>query len=132
MGFDTLVRNGVALADRMTTDLQVTIQIYPWIGTNDNGGPLYGSAVSMKAIVEEKEITRRLSTGQEVTQQAEITIPRPVAANGATERREPIDPRDKILLPSGLTGPILDVNGMVDPTTNQPYMFTVILGWRTT
>jgi len=131
MKLGSLIRKGVALADQLTggsDGVQDTVYIYPWIGNTDSGGPDYGSAVEHKAIVEEKEYTRKMADGSEITQKASITIPRPVAANGATDRREPIDPRDKIVLPSGFTGPILNVDGITDPQTHAPFMFQIILG----
>jgi hypothetical protein len=66
--------------------------------------------------------------GAEVLQIATVTIIGPVAANGADERREPVDPRDRITLPNGFSGPILDVGGVVDPDTGSPYSVQVILG----
>ena len=129
MGYDSIIRKGVALADKMTDSLQCNVQHFAWIGNNDYGGPDYEtSPVIRRGIVEEKEYLRRLPDGQEVTQKASITFPRPIAANGAADRREPIDPRDKLVLPSGYTGPILGVFGVVDPSTQQPYSFEVIMG----
>lgn len=128
MGFDDLIRSGVALADTLTGDLQDTIQFSAWTGSGIYGEPTFATAIPMQAIVEEKEYLRKLGNGQEIAQKAQVTIPRPIAANGAADRREPIDPRDKIVLPSGFTGPILDVEGITDPETNNPYMYVVILG----
>ena len=128
MGYDTIIRNAVAVIDRQTATLQDTILFYAWTGFGTYGEPTYGSVVSMQAIVEEKQTLLHLSDGQEVSQRAKIVIPRPITANGATGRREPVDPRDKIVLPSGYTGPILSVEGVMDPTTNAPYSYDIILG----
>ncbi len=122
MGYDTTVRDGVATADSITTSLQVNIRHYAWIGANDRGGPLYASPVTIKAIVDMRPRLRRTSDGTEVMQRCQVTIPRPIRPNGAAGRREPIDPRDKIVLPDGFTGPILDIEGPVDPVTNRPYI----------
>jgi hypothetical protein len=126
--YDDIVREGVAIADETTASLQDDILHYAWIADGDFSEPTYAPAILRKAIVEEKEYQRRLSNGQEITQRAAITIPRPIAANGAANRREPVDPRDKFVLPSGFTGPILNVNGVTDPKTHAPYMFEIILG----
>lgn len=128
MGLDSIIRSGIALADKVVTILQDTITIAPWTGSDSQGGPTYGTPVSMLAIVEEKQFLRRLGNGQEVTQKAQVTIPRPIADNGTANRREPVDPRDLVVLPSGYNGPILDVNGVTDPQTHNPYMFVIILG----
>jgi hypothetical protein len=52
----------------------------------------------------------------------------PVAANGTTGRREPIDPRDRLTLPDGAVGNILAVEGLGDPDTNHNYFYQVYLG----
>jgi hypothetical protein len=39
-----------------------------------------------------------------------------------------LDVRDKIVLPDGLTGPIIKVNGVVDPDTDEIYALEVMLG----
>lgn len=129
MGFSSSIRNGVALANKLTKDLQVVVSFYAWIGTDDTGGPRYADPISVLAVVEDKHRTRRFSNGQEVVQKAVITILVPMNSNGASGRSEPIDPRDKFVLPNGTTGPILDVSGIVDPITNRPYMHEVVLGW---
>lgn len=128
MSYADIIRQQIALADRLTTDLQDTIQFYAWIGSDDFTNPRYADPIPMKALVEDKVMEKRLPDGREVVQHAMVTILRPVAANGAAERREPIDERDKIVLPNGYTGPILSVNGLIDPSTHAAYMFEVMLG----
>jgi len=128
MDIAKLVRESVALADSMSDSAQDDITIYPWISDDSDSKPQFGSAVTVSAIVEEKVRKRRTAAGEEILQKALVTIPRPLASNGAANRKEPLDTRDKIVLPSGYTGPILDVNGVIDPSTHKPYMFEVILG----
>lgn len=128
MGFDDIVRSLVGLANEITADLQSQITIHPWTGSNDNAGPIYGTPYTISAVVEEHDRLVRLPSGQEIRQRAEIMIIQPIAANGATGRIEPIDTRDKIILQSGYTGPIRDVMGPTDPSTGNPYVYTVILG----
>src|SRR4051812_44124142 len=106
MGFDSILRSGVALIDSLTASLQATVEFHAWIGYDRTGGPLYDAPLIFSAIIEEKQFTHKLETGAEITQRASILLPRPIAANGATDRREPIDLRDKFVLPSGYTGPI--------------------------
>ena len=128
MGLDTIIRNGIALADSLTASLQVAIDHYAWISNGTYAEATYATVVSRQAIVEFKQRLYRLASGQEVLQRASIMFIRPIAANGASGRREPIDPRDKIVLPNGYTGPILDVIGIVDPNTDAPYILKVVLG----
>lgn len=128
MSLASIIRSGIAIADKTVISLQDTITIAPWIGIGIYGEPKYGAPISMKAIIEEKEVLRRLSNGQEIIQKAQVTIPRSIANTTAEGRRNPIDPRDKIVFSSGFTGPILNVEGIIDPSTHNPYMLVVILG----
>jgi hypothetical protein len=133
MSFATTIRKGVALADKLTASLQVTVKHYHWTGTGDQGEAVYTSNYTpRKAVVEYHQRLRRLVGGQEVMQQAVITFPRPILAHGATGRVEPIDSRDKLVLPDGNYFPILDVEGVLDPKTGKPYAFVVILGAKAT
>lgn len=132
-GFADLVRDiGVGLADRLTASLQVSIKHYPWTGVDDYGGPVYGSYKIRKGIVEYHQRLRRTVGGQENMQHGVIYFPRPIAANGAEGRSEPIDARDKFEFPDGTVFPVLDVEGVLDPKTGYPYMFTVIFGAKAT
>lgn len=132
MSLADIIRQGVATANAVTTSLQVTVKHEAWVEDDSYGAPVYASSIDRLAIVDMKQRLRRLATGQEVMQQAVVTFVQPIIANGATERREPIDSRDIITLPSGFTGPILDISGIEDPATNSPYMLEVILGTKLT
>jgi len=131
-GFSSLVRVGVALADRLTTSLQVPILWHPWIG-HDGYGNTYDSPITTPAIVEHKQRLRQVSPTKQVLTLATVTIPRPLEANGAPGRMEPLDPRDLFTLPgNGNTrDSVADVEGVLDPLTNRPYMWVVYLGVRT-
>jgi len=130
MGLANIVRNAVATADTITKDLQATVTHYAWTGQNDTAAPTYGSGVSRKAIVEMKQRLVRKPNGDEIVARARVMFLALPTANGASGRREPIDPRDKIVLPDGTTGPILDVTGLVDAesTTGRSYFAEVWLG----
>lgn len=129
MGLSNLIRNGVAIANRLTTDLQVSITHYAWIGQGATyGEPLYSTPITRTAIVELKQRMIRIPGGEDIWQKASVTFLEPIAANGAAGRREPIDPRDKIVLPDGYTGPIRDVIGLANNFADSPYMIEVILG----
>jgi hypothetical protein len=123
------IRNLVALADLLTLDLQVPIQFYAWIGDDTTyGTPVYDDPITMNALVEMKQRVFRDVNGHEIVQRAQITILRPIAPNGAANRREPIDLRDKIVLSSGYTGPIKAVEGLETTLANSPYFAEVTLG----
>jgi hypothetical protein len=100
-----------------------------WIGQDGDGKPVYAVAVSRKAIVQEGSTPfRRGSDGETITTRACISFREAVEPNGATGRHEPIDPRDRITLASGLTGPIVSDGGaVVNPTTGARSQNTVWL-----
>ena len=129
MGLDEIIRDAVKLIDRQTVDLQANVVYSPWIGSNSmTGAPVYGSKQIFMGVVEYRQMLRKTQDGQEIMQQASVIFPRAMKANGADDRREPIDPRDQIVLPNGYTGPIIFVSGVVDPMTEYPYAIEVILG----
>jgi hypothetical protein len=102
----------------------------PWIGFKDSyGDPDYGSPISRKALIQEGTIPhRRGGDGDVITTRACISFRDPVEPNGAEGRSEPIDPRDRITLPSGLTGPIVSDDGaVINPTTGARSANTVWL-----
>lgn len=137
-GFSSLIRMGVVLADRLTGSLQVPVLWYPWVG-HDGYGNTYDPPLTTYAIVEHKQRLRQVSPTRQVLSLATITIPRPLEANGAVGRIEPLDPRDLFTLPgyggggsgSGARESVADVEGVVDPLTNAPYMWVVYLGVKT-
>lgn len=128
MGLADVVRAGVAIAASTTKSLQVEIQHWPWIGADVTNMPLFGTPIARSALVEQKQKLLRASTGENVLATTKVTLLDPVKADGATGRREPVDPRDKIVLPDGTEGPIVAVEGLVDPGTNLPYLLEVYLG----
>jgi hypothetical protein len=129
MGFGSALRAGIAVADKLTggsDGFQGTVQHYCWVGDLAHGQPDYAPFVLVDALIDERTMRRRLPTGDEIIVRATITILRSLEPNGATNRHEPIDTRDKFVLPSGFTGPILDISS--PPLVGDPAMFTILLG----
>jgi hypothetical protein len=99
-----------------------------WIGfSDDDGKPLYDVPVALQAHVQEGTNQLRLATGEEISTKACVSFLTPVEANGAADRREPIDPRDRITIrpgtPTEVTGVIVDNPGaQLDPSTGAPYI----------
>lgn len=135
MALDDIVRNvAVGLTRQITRPLHVPIIHRAWIGQDPYGTPIYAAPSvgvdggTLRGIVENKQRLRQLSNGRVILTKAYIAILEPIAPNGAAGRTEPIDTRDYIELPDGTTGPIADVNGVVDPDTNFPYFSEIWLG----
>lgn len=114
-----LVRDGVKLANTMTASLQADVQYYK-AGEMSGGGDIEYPATPelWPAIIEWKQKMVRTVTGVEAVSRAMVTFLEP----------HDIDEKDKMVLPDGTTGPILDMTGLVDPATGRAYFTTVWLG----
>lgn len=124
-----IIRAGVAIANTLTAGVQQNITWEPWIAEAGDGAVTYGSPVTLRAVVDLTRKQKMTITGALVTVIATLTIVGDVTPNGATGRSEPIDPRDKITLPDGTTGPIIGVpNAVVDPGTGRGFIHEVTLG----
>lgn len=130
MAFDDLIRTGVSLADSLTGSLQATVAHQAWTGS-DGFNDTYAASVDRQAIVERKNRERQTADGRTILTTAQITFLRPIAAQGAAGRQEPIDSRDKLTLPDGSTDPIADVEALLDPDTGRGYYAVVWLGRAT-
>jgi len=128
MDLSKLVVAGVAIARDVTSSLQVEVSHEAWIKSGNNGQPTFATAVTRKAVVGYDRRLIKNNEGEKVMQSASVMFLDVIASNGATGRREPVDPRDQITLPDGHTGPIVNVRGPVDPNTNAPYFLEVALG----
>ena len=130
MSLSRLIRDCVAVADRVTMTLQCAVTHEAWIAvTGHYGAPSFAAAVSRQSIVDYSTRLVRDMNGQEVPASITIMILRPISANGASGRREPVDPRDRFILPDGTTGPVLNVGpGGIDPSTGRAYFAEVYLG----
>ena len=122
------VRSAVATADKVSKSLQEEVVHSAWIGQDMFGKAEFATSVYRKAMVEQGIKDRRLGDGRIVTTRAKITFLETVEPNGAEGRVGAIDPRDKISLADGTSGPILDVGGLRDPEMLRPYLYEVLLG----
>jgi hypothetical protein len=106
MGLADIVRNGVAIADSLTADLQPEVDHYLYSeATLDSYDKVtWGSPHKRKCIVEAKRRLVRNAEGHDVLSSHKLTFPRAVS----------IDPRDKFVMPDGTTGPLIAVEGMMD------------------
>ena len=128
MGFDELVRNGVALAKTLTADIRANVTHEAWISRDVHAKPTYAAGVVRSGIVEQKQVWVKTPTGNHVETRPTILILEPIADNGAATRREPIDPRDRFTLPDGSKAFAVDVEFIVDPSTGDPYAYQITLG----
>jgi hypothetical protein len=131
MSLADVIKDALAVADNLLESEEILepITVSRWTGQSVEGDPTYAADITPPAIVELKQQLRKdINTGVEVMSKTKLTIVRPIANQGTAGRREPIDPRDKITLPDGTTGPIIDIGGLVSGGTGKPYMLEVWLG----
>lgn len=128
MSLASVIQNAVRSAHKATLSLQTTVRYEAWVAQDVYGQGEYAPAVNVPVIVERKVQAVRNKTGQEVQTKLTITILDPIRPNGAPNRDEPIDPRDKMTLPSGETGVLVVADGMMNPETLQPFLQQVYLG----
>lgn len=120
-GFNSLISGLLSsVADPLTASLQTTVTHYAYSDytEDDYNKPTPGAGTSRQAIVAKSDKLIRTIEGEMVQAQWSITFPRPVS----------VDARDKFVLPGSVTGPILKVEGVLDPATDVVYATEVFLG----
>jgi hypothetical protein len=123
---DTL-RIGVKIADQVTKPLQATVTFERFLTSGVSGDKSFASPVSMRAIVDWKQKQLRTPQGILSVSRASVTfldINEMVSATSG----EGVSDNDKITLPDGTTGPILDMSGFIDAGTGHPIATEVFLG----
>lgn len=114
--------------------LQVEVNIVhkAWIGQTALGGPSYATPVTYRGIAIQQR--KQVYDGQAATlvwTKAYVAFLFPVPDTTPTaphQRQNPIDPRDKIYLPDGTTGPIVLSGGLLDGETSKPLYNEIYLG----
>jgi hypothetical protein len=132
MALIDILRNGVqSIASKALDSFKGNVTLTPWIGTDGRGGNSYGTPVTLRALIDPTKRTRYTGSGVLVMTYATLTFLDPIAdtsANSGETRQQPIDPRDKIVLPDGGTAPIVQTGGFMDPLTSRPIDSETILG----
>lgn len=119
MDLGAIVRNAVAIAHANTESLQATVVHTPQSSTKDAyGKPQPGAARSRTALVERRHRLVRTKDGREIDSLAKLTFLEPT---GIVEG-------DTVTLPEGDSWIVLQVKGLVDPGTGQPFVEEVYLG----
>lgn len=128
----SLVSDLIGLASEITKDfdLQAKAKIERWISSSETGKYTYSIPIFIDCIEDSKQRIITTSTGQPITIMSSLTFLDPIPSQGASGRREPIDPRDRITAPSGFSGPIVDVGGTINPETGRGFITEVMLGRR--
>lgn len=120
MDIPALVRAGVATAKGLVGSAMVTVQVEHWDGVTLDafGNPDLDAPVPYRAVWTKKQGAVRSTTQVLVQYQSTLGFLDPIS----------LRVEDRITLPDGTTGPILNFGGAVDPGTDLPYAAKVYLG----
>jgi hypothetical protein len=132
MALNDLIVSVVKIANNITKPLQGDVSHYPWIAQNRFGSAShqapFGEPIVRKAIIEQQARWRQLPNGNMVSTYAHVIFLEPFAHINAPNRKNPVDPRDRLILPDGTTGPIVDIDGLFNPGSGSLYFCEVWLG----
>lgn len=122
-----VLRSGVKTIDQVTKPLQSTVTLERFTRDPSGYNPKFGPPIPMKAIVDWRQRQVRTPTGVLSVSRAMVMfvdIKEMEAATGGAG----LDDNDRITLPDGTTGPILDMAGFIDPGTGHPIATEVYIG----
>lgn len=122
-----VLRTGVKIADNVTKSVQADVKFEKYVSGTGEGDKSYTPAVFLKAIVDWKQKQVRTMSGVLSVSRASVMF-LDIAALKTATNNEGIDDHDKITLPDGTTGPILDMSGFIDAGSGHPVATEVFLG----
>jgi hypothetical protein len=115
MGFDALVRKGMAIVNKATLSLQVPVIVEPFDQVDKNTKPLYLDPILPTPTAIVKLTTRVIQTGNKAQTSGaneEVVV---AAAKITFVRNIAIKKRDRITTPDGISGPVVAISGLADP-----------------
>lgn len=120
MGLESLVASGVALADRITASLQGTVEHHVFKELDGRGRPVHWEPHdNVQAVITYGQVrVSRTDSGETVPPKVTLAFPRPIA----------VHPLDKFVLPDRTTGPVVKIDGEVNPSSGMRYATFVGLG----
>lgn len=132
MGYEDILRDAISgiLSPEFET-MKLDVAHHAWVGDDGAGGDEFAAPVTRRALVDLTKRERNTGNGVTVMTFATLTWLDPIAAttaNAGKDRQNPIDPRDKFILPDGGTAPIVQTGGFADSLTAQPFVNDTILG----
>lgn len=127
MSLLTVLRAGVAIANKVTKPLQSYVMYERQTGESYTGDQTFASPVKLDAIVDYKAVQVRTKAGILTATRSTVTlldINQVVAATNG----EGIGNNDRFTFADGDSGPLLDIGGFVDAGTGHPIATTVMIG----
>jgi len=132
MGYEDLIRGQIAaVMSPQFESMKLNVTHYACVGDDGEGTDLFAAPVVRRALVDLTKRQRMTSNGALVMSFASLIWLDPIAPtspNAGKTRENPIDPRDKFILPDGGTAPIVQTGGFADSATGQPFVNETILG----
>lgn len=123
---DTL-RSAVKIADNVTRPVQSTVTFHRRLTSDKEGTSTFAAPVALRAVVDWKATQVRTPQGVLTSSRASVTFLDVAKLSSATGGNGVSD-LDRIVLPDGTTGPILNLSGFVDAGTGRPVATEVFLG----
>lgn len=122
MALNDLVATAVRIAHTVTPSLQVSVTHYVYNGQSFTGAAVNKAAVVVTALLEKSNKTFQTTDGKVVQAKHYLAFLTPIV----------IKNEDTLIVNDGtpfkITGPILEVRGLVNPSTVKPYYAEVWLG----
>lgn len=132
MGFSDIIRQGVAIANSLTSDMQANVTHQAWIGQTGSGVDQFAPAVTRRALVDRSRKPMFTQAGKLIIVVATLTILEPIPPTTPSpnqQRINPVDPRDIFTLDDGTTAPIQKAGGFEDGgAAPAPYLNEIVLG----
>lgn len=127
MGLLKVLRSGVKVANKVTSDLQSSFTFRKALSSDGAGGMTFGSPVNIPAIIEDRQEEVRTLGGEISQSKTHITV-LDMAKLSAATNGEGVKEQDEIVLASGEIGQILSISGFIDRETELPVVTEIYLG----
>lgn len=131
MALADILRDQVASLSNIVDSFKGEAVLHAWIGQDGAGKDEFAAPIPVRAVISMKKEQRFTSGGSLVLTHATLTVLDTIAdttPNANQQREQPIDPRDKIILPDGSTAPVVDSGGPMDPATSRGFINKIVLG----
>jgi hypothetical protein len=122
-----VLRAGIAVADGILKPLEALVTYERHIGTDGFGTDIWAAPIQMRAICDWKQSQVTTASGGMSLSKVTVTFIDIKAMEVATGGQG-ISDQDRITLPDGTTGPIMNMSGFIDAITGQPVATDVYLG----
>jgi hypothetical protein len=128
---DIIVRQ-VKNLSKIVDSFKGDVQFYACIGESGAGVLQYAAPVTVRALVDVTRKERMSASGGMSHDRRGPDHPRPIAdttPNTGFDRKQPVDTRDKFVLPDGTVGSsIIEAGGFMDAATSRGFINELLLG----